>query len=77
MLLIWSENNRLPSVKAVEKAWKMLVDEERSDLLKDFFSLSENQRKLMIYLANNDGGNIYSSRAAKQMDISSSSISSG
>ena len=72
---IWSENDAVPSLADVDKAWDMVIEEERSDLLKDFFALSENQRKLMIYIVNYGGQNIYANEAAKKMDIPSSSIS--
>jgi uncharacterized membrane protein len=53
----------------------MVFEEERSDLLKDFSSLSENQRIIMVYLSNDGGENLYSDDAAKKMDIPVSSIS--
>ena len=59
----------------MQKAWDMVVEEERSDLIKDFFSLAENQRKLMIHIANYGGLNLHSSESAKKMDIPVSSIS--
>jgi AAA+ ATPase superfamily predicted ATPase len=72
---IWSETNTLPCVKDIDIAWDMVIEEERSDLLKDFFALSENQRKLMIYIANYGGKNIYANETAKKMDMPISSIS--
>jgi DNA-binding MarR family transcriptional regulator len=52
-----------------------VVEEERSDLIKDFSSLAMNQRRVMIQIANHGGLNIFSSEASKQMDISINSIS--
>jgi hypothetical protein len=72
---LWSEYKTVPTVAGVTKAWNLVVEEERSDLLQDFFALSENQRKVMIYIVNHKGENIYSSEAAKKMDIAGSSIS--
>lgn len=72
---LWSDSERLPTLDQVDKAWNEVVDEERSDLLKDFFSLTENQRKLMIYIANHGGTNLYSNEVAKKMDVPISSIS--
>jgi uncharacterized protein len=71
---LWSQMDKMPTVADVDEAWSMVAEEERSDLLKDFFALPENQRKLLIYFAN-DGGNIYSSAAARKMEIPTSSIS--
>jgi len=53
----------------------MVIEEERSDLIKDFFSLSSNQRKLMIHIVNHGGKSIYSNEAAKKIDIGASSVS--
>lgn len=73
---LWSECDTVPKMTNVEQAWGSVVEEERSDALKDFFSLSENQRKLMVYLANHVGENIHSTDAAKKMGVTISSISS-
>lgn len=71
---LWSENDRIPTAEQVEKAWDILIEEERSDLLKDFFSLSDNQRKVLIYLANFGGENMYSSDVVTKTGIPSGSI---
>lgn len=71
---LWSEESKAPNIDAVNAAWSMTVEEERSDLLKDFFTLSENQRKLLIYMANSSGKDIYSSNASKKMNIHITSI---
>lgn len=73
--VLWSEYDSLPQIKQVNDAWESVVEEERSDLLKDFFSLADNQRKLLMYIANGKFDNLYSSEAAKAMDIPASSIS--
>jgi uncharacterized protein len=73
---VWSESNKLPTEKDVKKAWETVVDGERSDLIKDFLRLSGNQRKLLIYISNQDGNNLFSTAAAKKMDIPVSSLSS-
>lgn len=70
---LWLEN-RPPTIKSVIDAWQMIVDEERSDLLKDFFLLPDNQRKMLIHIANFGGENIYASSAAIKMDMPSGSI---
>ncbi len=72
---LWSECTIAPKLADIDKAWDMVTEEERSDLLKDFFSLSDNQRKLMIYLATHEGKNIFSNETAKKMDVTISSIS--
>ena len=72
---LWSQCQSCPTKDEVIEAWHRTVDEERSDLLKDFFTLSDNQRRVMIYLANEGGSNIYAMDAAKIMDMPVSSIS--
>ena len=74
---LWSENENVSTLNQIDKAWGEAVEEERSDLLKDFFSLSENQRKLLIYIANDNKYSIYSNEAAQKMNIPISSISRG
>ncbi len=71
---IWSEYETMPSVQQVDQTWLEVVEEERSDLLKDFFSLPENQRKVMIYIANHGGTNLHANEALKTMDIIASSM---
>ena len=68
-------SDSIPSLDDVERAWLTVVYEERSDLIKDFSSLSNNQRRVMIQIANHGGMNLFSYDAAKKMDISINSIS--
>lgn len=35
--VLWSECTKIPTVSDVDHCWKSVVEEERSDLLKDFF----------------------------------------
>jgi len=70
-----SDCESIPTLDDVEKAWMTVVDEERSDLIKDFASLSNNQRRVMIQIANNGGLSIFSADVAKKMDISVNSTS--
>ncbi len=63
-----------PTINSVEEAWAMIVEEERSDLLKDFFALPNNQKKLLIYIANSGGSNLYASEVANKTEIPSGSI---
>jgi len=75
---IWSLCDNVPTVSNIKKIWSMVIDEERSDLLKEFYSISDNPKKLLIYLATqtkgklNDG--LYSIQAAKKMGMPTTSI---
>jgi len=75
--IAWSNCKKLPTIKNINDAWFEVVEEERSDLLRDFFRLTENQRKILIHIASGKVENLFSSEALKEMDISSSSISRG
>lgn len=70
-----SDYKTLPTLTDVEKAWDGVIDEDRSDLIKDFSFLANNQRRVMIHLANYGGINIFSADSAKKMDIAINSIS--
>lgn len=73
---IWSETQTIPTIDNVNECWEYVIEGERSDLIKDFLNLSDNQRKVLIQLANVGGENIYSNSASKQMDIPVSSLAS-
>jgi hypothetical protein len=63
-----------PTLSSIKDAWDMIVEEERSDLVKDFVSLPDNQRKMLLYIANYGGHNLYASEVANKIDIPSGSI---
>jgi uncharacterized protein len=72
--VLWSVEKSLPDVDGVRRAWDEVCEEERSDLIKDFLALSDNQKKVMKYIATAGGDNLYSSAAAKVMDIPQGSV---
>lgn len=51
-----------------------MLEEEQSDIIKEFLDLPENQRKIMKHIATHGSDGLYSSKAAKTMDIPSGSI---
>ncbi|MFA6408932.1 MAG: hypothetical protein WCW01_01985 [Gammaproteobacteria bacterium] len=71
---LWSRESNIPDVLDVERAWNLIVEEERSDLLKDFFTLPDNQRKLLIHVANFGGKDIHSHATSQRMDVPSGSV---
>ncbi len=71
---LWDYSDKLPKYNDVEKVWDLMVEEERSDLLREFFSIPENQKKLLIYLASNPGDGLYSSSASTAMGMPSTSV---
>lgn len=72
--IIWSSESSLPDAYAVQRAWNEVYEEEHSDLIKDFLSLSENQKKIIKYIAMKGGDNLYSSTAARIMDMPQGSV---
>ena len=56
----------------------MVVNEERSDLLREFFSIADNPKKLLIFLASqvtkSTVNGLYSAEAEKQMGMPTTSI---
>lgn len=70
---LWLDD-KPPTLSSIDDAWEMIVEEERSDLVKDFLSLPDNQRKMLIYIANFGGNNLYASDVANKTEIPSGSI---
>lgn len=73
---VWSDNVALPSVDEIQSCWDYVVESERSDLIKDFLGLSDNQRRVLIHLANAGGTNLFSHQSGQQMNIPVSSLPS-
>ena len=71
---IWAECGSVPTVEAVRQCWDFIIEGERSDLVKDFLGLSDNQRKIAIHIANYGGKELFSSESAKTMSIASGSL---
>lgn len=72
---LWSlDSKSLPKLEDVNSVWEVIMEEERSDLLKEFFSITENQKKLLIYLAAKPGDSIYSAHATQIMGLASTSV---
>ena len=73
--LVWSQNIKAqPTKQAISEAWEQLIEEERSDLLGEFYSLTETQKRVLIYLAHYPGNNLYTGGAAQKMDVKPTSI---
>jgi hypothetical protein len=72
---LWSDPDKLPTVKKINQLWYRIIEEERSDLLREFFSLSENQKRLLKYIALNPEASIYSAEASAAMSVATTSAS--
>ncbi len=71
---LWDCYEKVPEIEDVHKVWDRMVEEERSDLLREYFSISESQKKLLIYLANYPGESLYSAQAIGRMALSATSV---
>lgn len=70
---LWLDD-KIPTIPAINAAWDRVIEEEKSDLIKDFLSLPDNARKMLMYMAKHGGANLYSNEAAIKSDIPSGSI---
>lgn len=73
---LWSEDSPPVQPKIVEETWHLVVEEEKSDLLRDYYAITENQKKLLKYIANHPGESIYSVQAAQTMEMPTTSVPS-
>ena len=73
---LWSQAEMPKSKNAVINAWNYLIEGERSDLIKDFLQLSENQKVILVHLATYGGLNLLSSELLEKMGLPLSSAKS-
>ena len=74
---LWSLCDTLPDEQSVLAAWKLVIDADHSDTLKEFYSISDNPKKLLIYLATQykkNEENLYSIESSKKIGMPSTSI---
>lgn len=74
---LWSLYDKLPDPQAVDSAWQLVIEADRSDLLKEFYGISDNPKKLLIYLASqhvNPHETLYSIETAKRIGMPTTSV---
>ena len=71
---LWGWCEQIPTPKDILEVWGTIIEEERSDLVKDYFGLPENQKKLFKYIALHPGDSIYTIQASRAMSIPTTSI---
>lgn len=74
---LWSLCDALPDEESVMIAWRLVMDADHSDTLKEFYSISDNPKKLLIYLATQYKGNeenLYSTESSKKIGMPSTSV---
>lgn len=72
--IVWSQNKQLPTVSDIEKAWSLLIEEEKSDSNVEIAQLSMVQKKVLKYIANCSNENLSSASAVGAMGVGASSI---
>lgn len=74
---LWSLCDSLPNTQSVDATWEMVIEADRSDLLKEFYSIADNPKKLLIFLATQydfHQGNLYSLKTAEKIGMPTTSI---
>lgn len=71
---IWSEFETIPSRENILDSWDIIIEGERSDLVKDFLRLSDNQRKILIHIANFTGEKLFSLESSNEMGMAPGSL---
>jgi hypothetical protein len=71
---LWTDNESMPKNEQVKKVWFDIIEEECSNLLKEYFSVPETQKKLLRYIALNAGKNIYTAESSRQMELATTSV---
>ncbi|HVT62148.1 MAG TPA: hypothetical protein VHD33_01510, partial [Legionellaceae bacterium] len=71
---LWSKQKKLPDIADVFDVWQNIIDEERSDILTEFYTLTENQKKLLIYLVSGHSIGLYTMEASKLIGMPTTSI---
>lgn len=71
---LWTHKTPPNSVDAVKKSWAIVVDGERSDLIKDFLSLSDNQRIVLKHIATMGGKHLMGANSLEKSGLPISSM---
>lgn len=74
---LWQTTSKYPTVSEVTSAWKIVIEEEWSDALKEISVLSLAQRKILKYVAlHSQMKNITSQETCKELGMPASTINS-
>ena len=74
--ILWESCNQPPNIKDVAAAWKEVIAEEWSDILRELEDLPIGQRRLLKYIANNFVKHIQSQETSTALSMPVSSLSS-
>lgn len=71
---LWSLNKKIPpSLSEISKAWLEVIEEEKSDAIKDILQLSIGQKAVLIHIANGTA-QLTSKKTILSLGMTSSSI---
>ena len=74
--ILWDGREAPPKVADVKRAWKIVLEEEWRDALKEISLLSLNQRRILKYIAKNEVTGMTSQESSQQLELPVSTISS-
>jgi len=66
--------NKPPSQEETEETWKEILEEEKSDAVKEISLLSPGQKNVLLYIAKGSTSQITSKKAILELQMTSSSI---
>jgi hypothetical protein len=72
--IVWSQNVQLPTLRDIENAWQLLIEEESSDANVEIASLSMIQKKVLKYITNQSNEHLSSAHAVGSIGVGASSI---
>lgn len=72
--IIWTEYNKPPNTDDVNRAWQLLLAEEKSDSIKEMSLLSIGQKKVLAMIAQGITSNLTSKTIATKLDMPPSSV---
>lgn len=72
--VLWTRCKIPPTEADVITAWRIIIDEERSDVLKEFLELADSQRKLLIHIGNFSGENLLGHEVVSLLKVSGSTL---
>jgi len=73
--IIWSECKTSPTLKNIDHAFNLMVEEERSDVQAELSNLSFTQKKVLKFIAKIKNEGLYATQALVEIGLAQSTIS--
>ncbi len=74
--ILWQKNKSPPKEQEVREAWKLVLEEEWSDTLREISVLPLSQRKILKYIANHDVSGLMGQEVYQTLAIPASTAGS-